>query len=193
MAGATPVVSSADPTLEMARQDPLPEMAPQDDEDWDAVIARARARVSEPNPPAVRTAPPNPPAARTAPPISGGPDRAPIPAPAPIPEAVMDDGDWETLIAVAKSRPAPTPARKTATLVRTPPPVRLAAFARDLRPARQDEDRAWEELIARAKRRATNAPAPSLASPRRRPGHETGDWSAVIAAAKLRHGLHGRV
>ena len=158
-------------------------MAPQDDEDWDAVIARARARVSEPKPPAVRTAPPKPPAARTAP---------PIPAPAPIPEAVMDDGDWETLIAVAKSRPAPTPARKKATLVRTPPPVRLTAFARDLRPARQDQD-PWEELIARAKRRATNAPAPSVADPHRRPGHETGDWSAVIAAAKLRHGLHGRV
>ena len=104
-----------------------------------------------------------------------------------------DDGDWETLIAVAKSRPAPTPARKTATLVRTPPPVRLSAFARDFRPARQDEDRAWEELIARAKRRATNAPAPAVAHPHRRPGHETGDWSAVIAAAKLRHGLHGRV
>jgi hypothetical protein len=105
----------------------------------------------------------------------------------------VDDGDWETLIAVAKSRPAPTPVRPTATLVRTPPPVRLTTFARDLRTARQDEDRAWEELIARAKRRATNAPAPSVAAPHRRPGHETGDWSAVIAAAKLRHGLHGRV
>jgi hypothetical protein len=180
----TPVVSSADPTLKLARQDPAPELAPQDDDDWDAVIARARARVSEPNPPAVRAAPPNPPAVRTA---------RPVPAPAAIPEPVLDDGDWETLIAAAKSRPVPKPARPAATLVRTPPPVRLTFFARELRPARQDEDRAWEELIARAKRRATNAPAPPVAASNRRPGHETGDWSAVIAAAKLRHGLHGRV
>jgi hypothetical protein len=170
------VVSSADPTLEMARQEPTVETAGQDDDDWDALIARARARMVEPAPPVVRTE-------RRA---------ATAPAPTAIPELIEDDGDWETLIAAAKSRPAPAPARPTITLVRTPPPVRLTTFARDPRPVRDDEERAWEQLIARAKRRATSAPAPSVAAPRRRPGHETGDWSAVIAAAKLRYGLHGR-
>jgi hypothetical protein len=105
--------------------------------------------------------------------------RAPV-APAPVPEPVDDDGEWETLILAAKSRAA-------STLVRTPPPVRLTTVARDS----DHEERAWEEMIARAKRRPTSAPVRAPAA-RRHPGEETGDWSAVIAAAKLRHQLHDR-
>jgi hypothetical protein len=161
-----PVLTSSDPT-------PAAELAERDqDDDWDAVIARARSRVEEPPAPEIQI------------------DRRPA-VPAPVPEPVEDegDGDWETLILAAKARAATTPARRAATLVRTPPPVRLSAVIRD--PG--SEDRAWEEMIARAKRRAESAP-PRSAAPRRRPPitGETGDWSAVIAAAKLRHQLHDR-
>jgi hypothetical protein len=160
-----PQLSSSDPT-------PAVELAERNqDDDWDAVIARARARVEEPPTPVVQL------------------DRRPA-VPAPVPEPIEDGGDWETLILAAKARAATTPARRVATLVRTPPPVRLSAVIRD--PG--SEDRAWEEMIARAKRRAETAPPRSAAAPRRRPPGtgETGDWSAVIAAAKLRHQLLDR-
>ena len=44
-------------------------------------------------------------------PMDARPPRTRDAAAAPIPEAIEDDGGWETLIAAAKSRPASAPAR----------------------------------------------------------------------------------
>jgi hypothetical protein len=139
-----------------------------EESEWETLLHTMLAPASaRPQPDVASDPPPPPPPDLAAAPVAEAP---------PVAPAHEDDLEWAMLIARAKAGP-PLPA--PAILQSTRPTVVLSPPQPD-----QEEEPAWQAAIARAK-----AAAAREAATRKPARPQTGSWTAVIAAAKRRHGL----